>query len=508
MPVRPFSREQAWLLPPRLDDLLPNDHAARYVAEFVDSLDSSEWEKLGIGINGEVLGAPEYHPRALLSIWLYGFMTHTRSSRKLEAACRDQISYLWLSGWQQPDHNTLWRFYKDYRYQMRYLFKHSIQIAIKLNLIDLAVQAVDGTKVAANASKERTYDAKGLERLLRRTDEVIHDLEKQNESDNEPPPARLPEKLRQAELLRSEIKSAMAQLTEEDLKQINLTDGDAKLMKSRQGIVAGYNVQAMVSPATIGDKEKGMLITAVDVVQDAADSDQLVPMLEQAEQTTGNKAGMTLADAGYHSGANLAECVKREQAIAMPEVQERALQKPYHKDRFIYHVDTDTFTCPYSHTLPFVGTKPGRRNTIWRIYRCSRAICHRCAAFRVCTKCNHQGRELQIGPHDAILRQHRGWMSTDTAKAIYARRKELPEPVFGILKEHMGFRRFLLRGLNNACAETMMMATAFNLRTLYRAWRQTPAVKHEAIVTFNNTLGNYIKFLTYAGRTIQDITVC
>ena len=123
MPVRELNRQQTWLLPPTLDELIPDDHPARFVATIVDSLDQVMWEKLGISLDGELLGAPAYHPRALLGVWLYGFMTSTRSSRKLEAACRDQMPYLWLTGWQHPDHNTLWRFYKEHRAEMRHLFK-------------------------------------------------------------------------------------------------------------------------------------------------------------------------------------------------------------------------------------------------------------------------------------------------------------------------------------------------------------------------------------------------
>ena len=105
MPLRDMDREQMWMLPPRLDELLPLDHPARFVAEFVDALGRDGWSELGVEIGGDPLGAPAYHPRALLSVWLYGFMTGVRSCRKLEAACRDQISYLWLTGWQHPDHN-------------------------------------------------------------------------------------------------------------------------------------------------------------------------------------------------------------------------------------------------------------------------------------------------------------------------------------------------------------------------------------------------------------------
>ena len=93
MPLREMGREQIWMLPPTLDELLPLDHPARFVAEFVDALDREDWAELGVKIDGEVLGAPAYHPRALLSVWLYGFMTGVRSCRKLEAACRDQIPY-------------------------------------------------------------------------------------------------------------------------------------------------------------------------------------------------------------------------------------------------------------------------------------------------------------------------------------------------------------------------------------------------------------------------------
>ena len=123
MTWRPMDREQAWLLPPSLADLLPDDHPARFVASFVDGLTKEEWADFGVNVEGQALGAPAYHPRALLSIWLYGFMTGMRSSRKLEAGCRDQIPYLWLTGWQQPDHNTLWRFYQAHRTRLRGLLR-------------------------------------------------------------------------------------------------------------------------------------------------------------------------------------------------------------------------------------------------------------------------------------------------------------------------------------------------------------------------------------------------
>ncbi len=161
-------------------------------------------------------------------------MTGTRSSQKLEAACRDQIPYLWLTGWQHPDHNTLWHFYKEHRAEMRHLFKLTIRTAVNMDLVDMAVQAVDGTKIQANAARERTYDAAGLQQLLKRTDTVIQEMEQQNEAGDDLSPVHLPNKLRQEQLLHTEVKAAVERLAEEDgLKRINLTDSDAGLMKSR-----------------------------------------------------------------------------------------------------------------------------------------------------------------------------------------------------------------------------------------------------------------------------------
>ena len=244
MPLREMGREQIWMLPPTLDELLPLDHPARFVAEFVDALDRDAWAELGVDIEGDLMGAPAYHPRALLSVWLYGFMTGVRSCRKLEAACRDQIPYLWLTGWQHPDHNTLWRFYKGHRQAMRKLFERTVGTAVAMKL---AVQAVDGTKVVANASLNRSYDAEGLRGLLERLERAITDLEAQNEAGEEAAVARLPQKLADKEVLREQVKHAMADLASQKRhRRINLTDPEARLMKGRQGIVAGYNAQAMV----------------------------------------------------------------------------------------------------------------------------------------------------------------------------------------------------------------------------------------------------------------------
>ena len=148
------------------------------MAEFVDALDRDGWSELGVDIDGDALGAPAYHAgECALSVWLYGFMTGGA-----RAGSSGGLLYLWLTGWQRPDHNTLWRFYKGHRQAMRKLFERTVHTAVAMKLVDLAIQAVDGTKVVANASLNRSYDAEGLRGVLERVERAIADLETQNEA--------------------------------------------------------------------------------------------------------------------------------------------------------------------------------------------------------------------------------------------------------------------------------------------------------------------------------------
>jgi len=490
MPIRPVARTRAWLLPPTLDQLVSEDHPARYVAMFVESLRPAEWLEMGVPVEGDALGAPAYDPRSLTAVWLYGFMIGVRSSRKLEAACRDQLAYLWLTGWQFPDHHTLWRFYKAHREGMRRLLKRTVRTAVHSGLVDLVLQAVDGSKVVANAARDQTRDEEQLAALLERVDAAIQDLESQNEAGEGAPVPYLPQELTKAQALRERVQQALERARTEESGHANLTDPDATLMKTRQGTAAAYNAQAMV--AGVGPRAEephrptGFLITAADVVTATTDSAQLLPMLDQAAATTGQRASMTLADAGYHSAANLAACAEREQLVTMPEAHERTLANPYHKERFTYEPDPDQYRCPQGQALPFVGFMTNARHSElppYRVYQARGAICQGCPAFGRCTT-NAKGRRLQVHPDAEALRQHRAWMATHEAGRLYARRKELVEPVFGILKEQFGARRFLLRGLAKVRAEWSLLATAFNLGTLWRCWaaglslqRESPGVR-------------------------------
>lgn len=475
MPYRPFNREQAWLMPPSLGDLVPEDHPSRFVAAFVDSLDAEAWEELGVDLKGEIRGAGAYHPRALLSIWIYGFMTGVRSCRKLEAACGEQVPYMWLAGMQRPDHNTLWRFYTAHRDRMRGLLRRTVRTAVKAGLVDLALQAVDGTRVESNASGERTLDAEGLKRLLERTEAAIEELEAQDTTGAGPASPTLPSELASAEALRDRVEEALASVERDDgPNYVNLTDADAGLLRVKGGFITGYNAQTMVAPMLPDeDGTSGMVITAVDVSSNSDDHPHLLPMIEAATDNIGTcQAPITVADAGYHSGPNLAQCASSDYAVLMPETHDRKRLDPYHKERFTYCPQTDTYLCPKGKTLSFKDSFRHRRGYQLRRYRARGSDCVACPAFGDCTT-SRSGRSIRVGEYDSLLQMHRHKMAVESSKDPYRRRKAIVEPVFGLLKERHDARRFLLRGRQQVLAEWGLLATAFNLKSLHRAWTRT-----------------------------------
>jgi transposase len=176
VPYRTYTRDQDWLLPPCLGELVARDHPVRFVAEFVDRLDLDE---AGIQAEAAIEGAPAYQPRLLLGAWIYGFMTRVRSSRKIEVACRETIPFMWLTGMQQPDHMTLWRFYHQNRQAMRKLLKLTVQLAIEAGLVDFGLQAVDGSRIAVT-SGDSLRDRTGLERQLAQVEAEIAAMEQAN----------------------------------------------------------------------------------------------------------------------------------------------------------------------------------------------------------------------------------------------------------------------------------------------------------------------------------------
>jgi transposase len=155
--------EQILMFPPSVEDWVGKDHPARFIRDFVDSLDLSE---LGIEIPDSDTGRPPYAPDLLLKVWLYGYFNRIRATRKLEKACLENIGLIWLTGMNAPDHNSLWRFFKGNKKSLRRLFKQLVRVALKADLIGLVLHAVDGTKIRTLSANEHVCDRNHLERVL------------------------------------------------------------------------------------------------------------------------------------------------------------------------------------------------------------------------------------------------------------------------------------------------------------------------------------------------------
>ena len=479
MPVRPYTRDQDWLLPASIGELVPQDHVARFVAAIVDELD---FDALGIRDVPHRFGAPRYHGRMLLAGWLYGFMTRCRSTRKLERACRENVPLMWLTGMQQPDHVTLWRFYKRNRGAMRDLFRYTVRLSIEAGMVKFALQAIDGSKVAA-ASANSLKDMAALNRLLQQVDWEIAVLEEENRQAEDDPRGDRHRRITKKGQLRDRVAKAMEQLRAQDdeaggdtprrrrsrsgrEKVASTTDPDAQLMKGSHGWEVGYNAQAVVDSAN-------QIVVAADVSTEKADNHELMPMLDEAECNTGRTADRTVADSGYFSDDNLKRAMGRTD-LHMPDPRLKKKKGDpstwaYHKEHFSQDDREDVYICPQGKKLTYSHTTASstRNRHPLKVYRC-----HECASCPVRDECTSDayGRTIKINGYEAVVRAHWEKMQTARARKVMELRKFIVEPVFGIIKEQMDARRFLLRGLSNVQAEWHFLCTAFNLRKLYKYW--------------------------------------
>lgn len=475
MPYRVYSREQDWLLPPSLGELIPLDHPVRFVAEFVEGLD---WATVGITVQAEPMGAPAYAPQVLLAAWLYGFMTRTRSSRRLERACQENLPLMWLSGLQRPDHSTLARFYQANRRAMRPLFKATVTLAIAAGLVDFAFQAVDGTRLAAAAGRS-LRSREELEQLLQAVEAELAAMEvSQTQEDGQAAaPARPRERLGR-ETVREHLQAALAGLAEraaqpggrQDVDAASASDPEARLIKAPRGYVVGYNAQAVVD-------DQAQIVVAADVCASSSDSEQLLPMLAEAQTMSGCSPAVVAADSGYFAMDDIlaAQAGGPELFVAQPVPKRVAEPAPapqtYRKADFVYDPQTDTYRCPAGQELLFAHQTHVEHGKpcVGRTYRCQH--CADCPAYTsgACTT-SAKGRTVKRYAHDDDLPAYLAKLRSPRGRAMRHRRLHVVEPVFANVKERLGMLRFLLRGLVNAKAEWHLTCAVHNLLQLWRHW--------------------------------------
>ncbi|SRR6266852_5489000 len=447
----------ALLFPPALEDWIPADHPARFIREFVDAL---ELEELGFRKREAEEGRPNYAADLLLKVWLYGYFSEIRSVRKLERGCRDSVALIWLTGMHEPDHNTLWRFWRDNKKAIRKLFVQAVRVAAKANIVGALLQALDGTKIQARASRRTGVEKAELERLL---DKIEKSFEQGGDREMDPEEGyRLPEELTDRGELRERIKQALNEMDEIDREQLHPGEKEARMMKCGRGLEFGYNAQAVI------DEASG-LIVAADVVNEESDNNQLVPMIEQAKENVGRAANQTVADGGYTSGEGLDGAEKLgHQVLVNLGRQHVGNENEYHASRFSYDQVRDCCVCPRGEELKFERVKRNRRKRYAvRVYRCQSFT--ECPVRWDCSQ-DRRGRTIEITPYDGAFRRQREKQGQAHNQAALRKRMVIAEPVFGQIKHCWGFRRWTVGGLEGVKTQWSLVATAFNLRKLHRHW--------------------------------------
>jgi transposase len=295
-------RDQQFLLPPSLDEWLPQDHLARFVVSMVERLDLAVFARPH---RADGKGRRSYDPKMLVALVLYAWCEGQRSSRRIERCCVEQIPFRWVTGNDGPDHTTISRFIKDRAVEIDGLFVQVLRLAFSAGMGRVGVVAIDGTKLAADASPLQSVTRQRLEDEARRireehqaNDDADDELFGDARGDELPAeladPARRDARILEA-LRQIEAEDAAAAVAHEAKlaartskggrpskppaptdRKANVTDPDCRTMRSPRGFGPAYNAQAAVSA--------DQLIVAAEITQDRTDNDQFLPMVAAARQ--------------------------------------------------------------------------------------------------------------------------------------------------------------------------------------------------------------------------------
>ena len=458
--------DQMYLLPPAVEDWVPQDHPARFIREFVDSLDLKE---LGFRVSRSEVGRPSYASDLLLKVWLYGYVSKIRSTRSLEKACRENMGLIWLTGMNTPDHNSLWRFFHHHKEQLKGIFKQTVQVAAKCKLIGMVVNALDGTRIRATSSSNRVVNSEDLEKMLGRLDRLSADFmtEIERREQEEIGEYSLPPSMHCALRRKSQIQKALKELEESEKQSVHRCEPEARLMKNGRTFDLSYNAQA------VADKDNGIIV-AQDVINEGTDNGQLVPMLDQVHENVGMVAQENLADTGYYSSSQigLAEARSYDVLVNPPPKEIMAMRgeaNPYHTSMFMYDEHNNCCICPHGKRLAYVKNKVrGRNRNEFRVYQCREY--RTCPHSGQCSR-NKRGREISISVHQAVIERQQAKREVPANKSLLAFRKAIIEPIFAWTKRHLSFDRWTVYGLEAVKAQWSLVCSAINLKKLYKQWK-------------------------------------
>ncbi len=505
-----MQREQVKLFSPTLDATIPDDHPVRLFDELLSVCDWTPWENHYCRVHGQ----PAIHPRVIASVILYGLARGIRHSRMLEYMLSTNIDFMWLAEGRKIDHSTICGFRTKFKRELKQLFKQLFTIAIEAGLATLETVALDATRVKANSSRHETATAKAIAERVGRLDQVIEKMlaEAEQADAAEPglygpvPTDKLPKNLADAEQRRERLTKALAAAKARDESPqaktkarkgkkvkpaaVPIADPDSAVLPNKEG---GFAPNYTPTATT---ESQGGFIADAQVLPGGEDPQQAVETVDRIEEAFGQKPKQMLADSFYDSGQTLADLDNRKveafipfkqrgAVVGNPAVRDDPTQpvdeadwdklprncKSHKLDRaaFVYDEQADCYYCPMGRLLPFwrFHNRTGSDGPVKsRVYQCPGGadcpLASECIAGKTGRRsvahddCEHHRRAM-----DARLASDRG-------RKTYARRKWIAETPFGIIKQRMGLRQFLLRGLENVKAEWLWACTAFNLAKLVR----------------------------------------
>jgi len=453
-------KNQNWLLPTSIKQMIPQNHISFFVEEFVESLDFS-----GFDMISESPGHPAYHPQIIMKIIIQGMLSKERSSRKLASACRENFVFMYLAEKVQPDFRTIARFRKNNASFIKEAFKETINLASEHSLIDLNLICTDGSKIKANASKKAFLKKEQLSQLDLIIDKMIEEDIEQDETDKESYDkeenitslemknlkaiVKNYRNVKNKEKLKENCKKAMEEFDKDpQIKRASLSDPECRMMKNKKGFFElDYNVQFTVD-------SKSQIIVANDVCQDRTDTYQLQPQIKNVKENINLKKDTKIAaDCNYNVGSNLKFLEENFIEGYIPtlsqaqELDEK--EKTIKEDDYEYDWKKDEIILKGAR-LKYIGTWSQGKKSRRRIYRSDDG--------KIVKKVIEFFRER--------LRMKEK-METVDGKHIYSLRKTVVEPVIGNIKYNLGFNEFLVRGLNGAKLELNIASIAHNLKKIW-----------------------------------------
>lgn len=488
---RSVDRDQQYLLPPDVRDWLPPGHPALFLVELVESLDLSAF--VARSGTSRDRGRPAYHPQVMVGIALYASMTATMSSRRIERALATDVGFRVVAANERPDHVTLCRFLVRHKDLLEDLFAQVVWLAGQAGLIDVTVIAVDGTKVAGDASPSRNPTLGQLrERFAEWADDVGVNDAAEDAAEEDSPAGGPVEEMFDRSSMREWIQRRLRERAgDDDSARMNVTDPDSALLpRPRGGWVQDYNAQA----AAVA----GGIVVAADVCASPADATMLVPMVTRVGQAisaaTGETAGVVVADAGYWTTTGIATIEADDELpdvlIAtgrqLPDAAPAPLAEPdiaAHEEATAnidssYAADRERRVAVIARVVngelllreaaEQLGISVPHVSNIKRAWIAGAGE----AAVPGATNLARARRRRQTprGPTPATRARHDmdGRLARPAGRSIYRQRQAIIEPVFGDIKTNRRITRFLRRGHDLVRAEWHWILIGHNLTILHR----------------------------------------